>query len=46
MVAVNVTVVIPTLKVEPPPSPFPFAIVAPVNAYVTTGAGVPVDEEE
>ena len=40
--AVITTIVIPALKAEPLPVPLPLAIVAPVNAYVTDGAGVPV----
>ena len=43
-VAVMTTVVVPTLKNEPLPFPLPLPVVAPLNEYVITGAGVPVDE--
>ena len=43
LVAVMVTVVVPTLKADPLPSPLPLAVVAPVNAYVMAGAGMPVE---
>jgi hypothetical protein len=42
LVAVKVTVVVPTLNADPLPSPLPLPVVAPVNAYVIAGAGMPV----
>jgi DNA-binding transcriptional regulator of glucitol operon len=41
LVTVTVTLVTPTLNVLPLPSPLPLAVVAPVKAYVTVGAGLP-----
>lgn len=42
LLAVTVTVVVPTLKAEPLPSPFPLPVVAPANTYVISGVGTPV----
>jgi hypothetical protein len=42
LVAEITTLVTPLLKADPLPVPAPLAVVAPVNAYVTTGTGVPV----
>ena len=42
LVAVIVTVVVPTLNNDPLPLPLPLPVVAPLKLYVSVGAGVPV----
>jgi hypothetical protein len=42
LVAVMITLVIPLLKTEPLPVPLPLAVVEPLKAYDSAGAGKPV----
>ena len=40
-VTVSVTVVVPLLNADPLPLPVPLPVVAPLNEYVRSGAGIP-----